>query len=139
MILVGEEFGDQHDPFDNSGNVSQAGGKQTDAVNFSRAEDPSRSGLFPYVARLVKLRMSHAALSVNDTEFLHVDMTPGWRVLVWRRGSADDPIVVVANCSDFGAERPAEGFAEYRVPNWPATPSGKRWRDVSQDRDSPVE
>ena len=29
-----------------SGNVSQDGGKQTDPVNFSRAEDPSRSGLF---------------------------------------------------------------------------------------------
>jgi pullulanase len=119
--------------------VSQDGGKQTDPVNFSRAEDPSRSGLLPYVARLVKLRTSHAALSVNDTEFLHVDMTPGRRVLVWRRGSADDPIVVVANFSDFGSEHTADGFAEYRVPNWPATPPGKRWRDVSQDRDIPAE
>lgn len=139
MILAGEEFGDQHDRFDSAGNVSQDGGKQTDPVNFSRAEDPSRSGLLPYIARLVKLRTSHAALSVNDTEFLHVDMTPGRRVLVWRRGSAADPIVVVANFSDFGSERTAEGFAEYRVPNWPATPPTKRWRDVSQERDIPAE
>jgi hypothetical protein len=26
---------------------------------------------------------------------------------------------------------------EYRVANWPATPVGKRWREVTQDRDAP--
>ena len=36
MILAGEEFADQHDFFDQNGNVSQNGGKQVDPVNFSR-------------------------------------------------------------------------------------------------------
>jgi pullulanase len=66
--------------------VTQDGGKQIDPVNYSRAEDPSRSGLVPYVSRLIKLRISHPALSVNDTEFIHIDFTPGRRVLVWWRG-----------------------------------------------------
>lgn len=137
MILAGEEFGDEHDRFDAAGHVTQDGGKQLDPVNYSRAEDPSRSGLVRYVSRLVKLRTSHPALSVNDTEFIHIDFTPGRRVLVWRRGSVQDPVVVVANFSDFASEHTPQGVAEYRVPNWPSTPPGKRWRDVSQDRDIP--
>ena len=72
----------------------------------------------------MKLRTSHPALSVNDTEFIHVDFTPGRRVLVWRRGGANDPVVVVANFSDFGSEQTPDGIVEYRVPNWPATPVG---------------
>ena len=139
MILAGEEFGDEHDRFDSQGHVTQDGGKQTDPVNFSRAEDPSRTGLIEYVSRLVKLRTSHPALSVNDTEFIHVDFTPGRRVLVWRRGGANDPVVVVANFSDFGSEQTPDGIAEYRVPNWPATPVGRRWREVTQDRSVPQE
>lgn len=39
MILAGEEFADQHDRFDSSGNVSEDGGKQVDPVNYSRAND----------------------------------------------------------------------------------------------------
>jgi 1,4-alpha-glucan branching enzyme len=139
MILAGEEFGDEHDRFDSQGHVTQDGGKQTDPVNFSRAEDPSRAGLTEYVSRLVKLRTSHQALSVNDTEFIHVDFTPGRRVLVWRRGGANDPVVVVANFSDFGSEQTPDGIAEYRIPNWPATPVGRRWREVTQDRSIPQE
>ena len=137
MILAGEEFGDEHDRFDSAGHVTQDGGKQVDPVNYSRAEDPSRGGLVTYVSRLIKLRISHPALSVNDTEFIHIDFTPGRRVLVWRRGSVPDPVVVVANFSDFRSEHTSQGVAEYRIPNWPPTPEGKRWRDVSQDRDIP--
>jgi pullulanase len=137
MILAGEEFGDEHDRFDSAGHVTQDGGKQIDPVNYSRAEDPTRSGLVPYVSRLIKLRISHSALSVNDTEFIHVDFTPGRRVLVWRRGGVADPVVVVANFSDFRSENTSQEVAEYRIPNWPPTPHGKRWRDVSQDRDIP--
>src|SRR4029450_742461 len=90
MILAGEEFGDEHDRFDSQGHVTQDGGKQTDPVNFSRAEDPSRAELIEYVSRLVKLRTSHQALAVNDTEFIHVDFTPGRRVLGWRRAGRSD-------------------------------------------------
>ena len=27
--------------------------------------------------------------------------------------------------------------AEYFVPNWPATPAGKHWREITQERDVP--
>jgi len=66
MILAGEEFGDQHDRFDEHGNVSQDGGKQVDPVNFTRLLDPARKAIFDVVARLVKFRSSHPALAVND-------------------------------------------------------------------------
>jgi len=42
MILAGEEFADQHDRLDRDGNVSEAGGKQVDPVNYSRANDDWR-------------------------------------------------------------------------------------------------
>jgi hypothetical protein len=58
---------------------------------------------------------------------------------VWRRGSVDDPVVVVANFSDFVSERTPQGTAEYRVPNWPLTPAGKHWREITQDRSIPEE
>ena len=56
------------------------------------------------------------------TVFLHSDFA-GKRVLVWRRGVAgsESQVVVVANFSDFGTDTSVAG-AEYRVPNWPATP-----------------
>jgi pullulanase/glycogen debranching enzyme len=81
MILAGEEFGDQHDLFDSRGNVTHQGGKQVDPVNFSRFDDPDRRDLFEYVGRLVHLRTSHRALSVNDTSFIHVDFDAGKRCL----------------------------------------------------------
>jgi pullulanase len=139
MILAGEEFGDEHDRFDSQGHVTQGGGKQTDPVNFSRAEDPSRSGLAQYVSRLVKLRTSHPAPSVNDIEFIHADFTPGRRVLAWRRGSLSNPVVVVANFSGFGSAHTPQGVAEYRIPKWPATPPGRGWREVTQERHVPPE
>jgi len=140
MILAGDEFADQHDLFDARGNVTQDGGKQVDPVNFTRLGDLWRARIKDYVARLIKLRTTYDALSVNDTDFIHVDFNAGKRVLVWRRGSpgSDKQVVVVANFSDFGTQDPFNAGSEYVVPNWPATPSGKRWREAAQDRDIPA-
>jgi pullulanase len=85
----------------------------------------------------VHLRTSAPALSVNDTEFIHMDFNNNKRVLLWKRGGfGQDPVVVVANFSDYatpnGLTDPA---AEYVVPNWPATPPGRHWREVPQQRD----
>jgi pullulanase len=41
---------------------------------------------------------------------------------------------VLANFSDFGTPDPFNPNSEYVVPNWPATPAGKQWREVTQDR-----
>jgi pullulanase len=136
MIFAGDEFADQHDL-----KVDDAH-KQTDPVNYSRVEEPFRKRVFEYVSRLVKFRIASAALSVNDTDFIHVDFNAGKRVVVWRRGrrDSDQQVVVVANFSDFiTANAPQDGNAEYFVPNWPATPAGKRWREITQERDVPPE
>lgn len=137
MILAGEEFGDQHDLFDTNGNVTENGGKEVDPVDFTRLEQPFRQDIFQYVSRLVHLRASADALSVNDTEFIYVDFSDNKRVLVWKRGSFNqDPVVVVANFSDFATPNGlTDPLAEYVVPNWPATPPGRHWREVPQQRD----
>lgn len=137
MILAGDEFADQHDLFDAHGQVTQDGGKQIDPVNFARLGDDWRRRIQRYVARLVRLRTTYAALAVNDTAFIHVDFNGDKRVLVWRRGraGANEQVVVVANFSDFGTPDPFSPGAEYIVPSWPATPAGRRWREVPQDRD----
>jgi hypothetical protein len=90
---------------------------------------------------LVKLRTSSASLSVNDTAFIHADFTEGKRVLAWVRGrpGVDDPVVVVANFSEWGTANPADPAAEYVVANWPALPAGKQWREVSQARPVPAQ
>lgn len=133
MILAGEEFADEHDRFDSHGHVTQDGGKQVDPVDFNRLQDDWRRRIFDYVGRLVKFRTESPALAVNDTTFIHTDFNQGKRVLVWRRGGdSQTPVVVVANFSDFVSDRGLAG--EYRVPNWPVTPPGKRWREVTQDR-----
>ncbi len=86
-----------------------------------------------YVARLVKARTQMPALSVNDTTFIHTDVSDGKRILVWRRGhEGQAPVVVIANFSDFVSEGGLAG--EYRVPNWPPTGPGKQWREITQDR-----
>jgi pullulanase len=134
MILAGDEFADEHSRFDRFGNVTQADGKQVDPVNYARLEgtDPTtqmRQRILAYVSRLVKLRTAHPALGVNDTNFFHIDFNDGKRVLVWQRGDAEtDPVVVLANFSDFISAE------EYVVPNWPVTPVGRQWREVTQDR-----
>lgn len=137
MILAGDEFADQHDLFDASGNVTQNGGKQVDPVNFARLGDDWRKRVKDYVARLIHLRTTYDALAINDTEFIHSDFNDNKRVLVWRRGQpdSDKQVLVVANFSDYGTPNPFSPGAEYFVPNWPATPPGKHWREVPQDRD----
>jgi len=133
MILAGDEFADQHDL-----SVSHPP-KQRDAVNYERLNEPFRRRIFDYVARLVKLRTHYDALAVNDAEFIHVDFNNSKRVLCWRRGQpgSDSQVVVVANFSDFVTANAFDGKAEYRVPNWPATPQGKKWREITQERDVP--
>jgi len=140
MFLAGEEFADQNDLFDASGNVSDPGGKEVDPVDFSRLQEPLRHGIFDYVARLVHLRTSHPALGVNDTDFLHVDFNDNKRVVVWSRGTAgQDPVTVVANFSDYETPNALiDANAEYVVPNWPPTPGGRHWREVTQRRDVPA-
>jgi pullulanase len=136
MIFAGEEFADQHDlsvghPY-----------KQVDPVNFTRASEPWRRRVFEHVRRLVRLRTSSPALAVNDTAFIHAeDVAADRRVLVWRRGrpGVDDPVVVVANFSEFTSTASFGGEAEYRVPGWPAAPAGRSWREVTQDRGVPSE
>jgi 1,4-alpha-glucan branching enzyme len=133
MIFAGDEFADKHDL------VTRHPDKQMDAVNFERLEIPWRRRVFEYVARLVKLRTSHPALGVDETAFLHVDFSEGKRVLAWRRGmeGSGDQIVVVANFSAWETHDPFNGTSEYVVHNWPTTPTGKRWREVTQERDVP--
>jgi pullulanase len=137
MILAGDEFADEHDLFDRNGNVDQDGGKQVDPVNFNRLGDDWRARIKDYVSRLIKLRTNYDGLAVNDTRFIHVDFNDGKRVLVWQRGVAgsDKLVVVVANFSDFETPDPFNPDAEYIVPDWPATPLGRHWREIPQDRD----
>jgi pullulanase len=131
MILAGEEFADDHD------RVVEHPAKQSDPVNYTRLEDPWRKSLAQYVARLVSFRTRSDALSVNDTRFIHADFTNGRRILAWMRGrpGIDDPVVVVANFSDYESAR--EGHMEYQIANWPVVAAGKHWREISQDRAVP--
>jgi 1,4-alpha-glucan branching enzyme len=135
MIFAGDEFADEHDL--GIGNPD----KQRDAVNFERLEQPWRRAIFDYVARLVKFRTSYPALGLNDTDFIHVDFNDNKRVVCWRRGFSNsaEQVVVVANFSDYGTPDPNNPSAEYRVPNWPATPPAKKWREITQQRDVPDE
>ncbi|MEW5859888.1 MAG: alpha-amylase family glycosyl hydrolase [Cyanobacteriota bacterium] len=130
MILAGDEFADQNDlP------TSDDDKKQVDPVNYSRLTDDWRQRIFNYVARLIKFRTTSDALAVNDTHFIHADFNEGKRVLVWQRGKDDQLVVVVANFSDYGTPP----GSEYKVPNWPATPAGKQWKEIAQDRMVPAE
>jgi glycosidase len=140
MILAGDEFADEHDidifGGDRDGRTPDTN-KQLDPVNFERLDgDPTRQEIFRHVSRLVRLRTHADALSVNDTSFIHADFDDGKRVLAWRRGrpGVDEPVVVVANFSDWGTENPESPTAEYAIPSWPATPAGRRWREVTRDR-----
>jgi len=137
MILAGEEFADEHERFDRNGQVDQDGGKQVDPVNYSRATEPARADVLAYVSRLVKLRSSHPALGMNDTAFLQTDLADGKRVIAWQRGDAANPVIVVANFSDWGTADPLAPGAEYVVPGWPPTPPGRQWQEVTQSRAAP--
>lgn len=127
MIFAGEEFADEHDL------VTKHPHKQTDPVNFDRKNEEWRKSLFGYVSRLVKFRTAYDALSVNDTEFIHVDFNEGKRVLVWQRGQkgSGQLAIVVANFSDYVSPNQSE----YVVPNWPAAPQGKSWFEVTQHQE----
>ncbi|MBF0109012.1 MAG: alpha amylase [Magnetococcales bacterium] len=140
MILAGDEFADQHDLTNSQGWVTHSDGKQVDPVNFSRQGDEWRRRIFAYVSRLIHLRTSSNALAVNDVDFIHVDFNDGKRVMVWQRGmkGSDDIVVVVANFSEFSTDM-SHPNANYVVPNWPATPFGRSWREVTQDRPVPSE
>jgi hypothetical protein len=48
-------------------------------------------------------------------------------------------VVVLANFSDYGTPDAFNPRSEYRVSNWPATPPGKHWREITQQRDIPPE
>ena len=48
-------------------------------------------------------------------------------------------MVVVANFSDWGTANQHDPHATYVVPYWPATPPGKRWQEVTQERDVPAD
>jgi hypothetical protein len=50
--------------------------------------------------------------------------------------AGQDPVVVIANFSSYATPNGlTDPNAEYVVHNWPATPPGRRWREVSQQRD----
>jgi 1,4-alpha-glucan branching enzyme len=134
MILAGEEFADEQD-MDISQDTTT---KQTDPVDYARLGDDWRQRLFQYVARLIRNRIDSAALGSNDTQFIHADFSEGKRVLAWQRGSGESPVVVVANFSDWGTSNPADPSAEYRIPNWPATPPGTSWAEITQGRAVPA-
>ncbi|MBE9128164.1 MULTISPECIES: alpha-amylase family glycosyl hydrolase [unclassified Coleofasciculus] len=143
MILAGEEFGDRHDlDIFNVEPEKRVQHKQVDPVNYSRIEQDGRRQIFSYVARLVHLRKSSDALAVNDTNFIHADFHDGKRVVVWQRGSGENLVIVVANFSEYGTPNSmssASSAGEYVVPNWPPTPEGKYWHEITQDRRVPPE
>lgn len=138
QILAGDEFADQHDLLDEHGNPTEGSGKQIDPVNYSRLDEDWRGRVAECVGRLVHFRTTCDALAVNDVDVFHSDLD-GKQVVAWRRGipGSDSVVVVVANFSDFTT--PGGPGAEYVVPNWPATPRGRQWRDVGQDRPVPQE
>lgn len=129
MILAGDEFADQNDL-----STSDDHKKQVDPVNYSRMDDDWRKRIFGYVSRLVKFRTTSDALAVNDTNFIHVDFNEGKRVIVWQRGKDENLVVVVANFSEYGTPDSNNPNAKYVVPNWPATPPGKQWKEITQER-----
>ena len=130
MILAGEEFCDQEDQ------KTVYPDKEKDPVNWSRKFEPWRSRIFDYVARLITLRKRSSALGVNDTDFIHGDFTNGRKIMAWVRGQPgkDGLVVVVANFSDIDTPGPV-----YVVDNWPSTPAGNKWREVTQVREVPQE
>lgn len=133
MILAGDEFADENDLFDIHGNATNDSGKQIDPVDFTRLSDAWRRDVLCCVKNLIKLRKTHPALGVKETKWLPHDPTPGRQVYVWQRGSDDNPVVVVANFSDFGTTDPFNPSSEYVVPNWPR-PNDFQWKEVCRNR-----
>jgi hypothetical protein len=122
--------------FNIHGNVDNDSGKQIDPVDFDRLEGDDnawRRDVLSSVKNLIGVRKTHPALGVNDTKWLHSDFTPGRRVMAWQRGSDDNPVVIVANFSDFQTDDPSNPSSEYVVPNWPR-PNDFAWKEVSLNR-----
>jgi hypothetical protein len=132
---LGQRLADEHD-LDLAAPHGETA-KQVDPVNFERRDEPWRRRVFECVCRLVKLRTRSPALAFNETEFFHVDMSEGKRVLAWLRGRRGDQgmVVVVANFSDWGTPDPDDASSEYVVHHWPEAP-GRRWREVTTDREA---
>lgn len=133
MILAGDEFAEENDLFDIHGSVTNDSGKQIDPVDFTRLADAWRQDVLKCIKNLIQLRKTHPALGVNNTKWLHHDPTPGRQIYVWQRGSDDNPVVVVANFSDFGTADPFNPSSEYKVPNWPR-PNDFQWKEVCRNR-----
>jgi 1,4-alpha-glucan branching enzyme len=133
MILAGDEFGEEDDLFDIHGSVTNDSGKQIDPVDFTRLEDAWRQDVLNCVKNLIQMRKTHPALGVNDTKWLFHDPTPGRQIYAWQRGGDDNPVVVVANFSDFGTNDPFNPSSEYVVPNWPR-PNDFSWKEVCLNR-----
>lgn len=133
MIFAGDEFADPMDIPPTDPNFTSL--KQSDPINYDLVTtDPWRAALCEYVARLIKFRTTSPALSVNDTNFIHVDFEDGKRVLAWQRGAAGQtPIVVVANFSGWGSDVSVPN-AEYVVNNWPQVSAGSKWIEITQQR-----
>jgi pullulanase len=133
MIFGGDEFADPMDVLPTDPNFTNL--KQSDPINYDLVTtDPWRASVFQYVANLVKFRTAAPALSVNDTNFIHVDFNDGKRVLAWQRGApGQTPVVVVANFSGWGSDV-SEPNAEYVVNNWPQVPAGSTWIEITQQR-----
>lgn len=94
--------------------------------------------MLDYVKRLVHLRTTRSALGLNETKFLHFDPFDGKQVVAWQRGRDDDPVVVVANFSDYTTPNALSSGAEYFTPNWPPTPAGKEWFEVTRGESVPI-
>jgi len=133
MILAGDEFAEENDLFNIHGDVTNDSGKQIDPVDFTRLADAWRQDVLSCVKNLIQMRKTHPALGVNDTKWLHHDPTPGRQIYVWQRGNDDNPVVVVANFSDFGTADPFNPSSEYVVPNWPR-PNDFTWKEVCLNR-----
>jgi 1,4-alpha-glucan branching enzyme len=134
MILAGDEFGEQS----NFEQVNDSN-KEIDPINFEHLQDAWRKDVFQYVSRLVKFRTTSNAFSVDDADFIHVDFADGKRVLAWKRGRSgvDDPVIAVANFSDWGTIDPNNPNALYDISNFPAAPQGRTWREITQNRPAP--
>jgi len=140
MFLAGEEFADENDLFDITGHVTNSSGKQIDPVDFNRLdgdENVWRQRILSVVKALINLRTTHPALAGDQCDFIHTDFTPGRRILAWKRGTNENPVVVVANFSDFESGQLPD--SEYKINGWPNPDPGHDWYEVTQARTVPAD
>ena len=115
MLLAGEEFGDVHDT-----SYTDVNEKQQDPVQWNRANFRGNAALYANVARLIQLRVSHAALQRNEVEFFYFhpqfDNNVAPRVLAYCRTSglpvgSPGQVIVIANMGP-------DSFSSYDIPGW---------------------